>query len=209
MTYPSSRLEEALWKQGYTVVAGIDEAGRGALAGPVMVGAVVFAPGQKLPSNINDSKKLTSRQREYLAEKIKEIAKFWAIGAASNKFIDCYGICPAIMEAAKRAIERLGTQPNYYLFDYMTQIYQNHQPRKNIIRGDSLSITIAAASILAKVERDHYMIKLHQENDCYGFDRHKGYGTKVHFENINKYKAGPYHRLSFLRSFFFNVKIKP
>lgn len=201
VTNPSFEIESALWQQGYQNIAGIDEAGRGALAGPVVVGVVIFSPGERLPEGIDDSKKLAPKKREYLSLKIKEVAESWAVGFADNRFIDSFGICPAIVEATKSAVNQLLTPPDFFLFDYMSLTNPAHRPCQKIVRGDGLSLSIAAASILAKVARDNYMVKITNTKNLYQFDKHKGYGTTLHKKNIQKYGISHLHRKSFIHGY--------
>ena len=186
------------YANGYLYIGGVDEAGRGPLAGPVVASVVVFEKGTKIPY-INDSKKLSEAKREELFDIIKEQALDYGIGIVDNEEIDEYNILNATYMAMKKALNCLKNTPDYLLIDAATipgiDIHQ-----KPIIKGDSKSISIAAASILAKVTRDNIMYQYDEIFPEYGFKSHKGYGTKEHYEAIEKYGITPIHRKSFLKN---------
>jgi len=197
---PTLDYEKALWEQGFFYVAGIDEAGRGAWAGPVMAGAVIFPVDENLPvifDGVRDSKQMTPETREEKFQVIIDYAIGWAVGSASNWEIDSMGILPATRLAMDRAIAQLQPLPQYLLIDYV-QLFRQMMPQKSIIKGDECSYSIAAASILAKVCRDHWMVEnCAEEFPQYGFEHHKGYGTQFHQEALEKYGPCKYHRKSF------------
>ncbi len=187
---------------GHTAVCGCDEAGAGPLAGPVYAAAVILAPGTELPG-LNDSKKLTEKKREALFPLIQEKALSWAVAWVDAEEIDCTDILSARMKAMQLAIDRLNPTADFALIDgnrdrgRSAAIITEH---RMIIKGDSLSASIAAASILAKVSRDHWMVRAAEEYPQYQFDRHKGYGTKLHYELLRQYGPSPIHRRSFLKN---------
>ena len=183
---------------GFTAVCGIDEAGRGPLAGPVYAAAVILPEGLEI-DGLNDSKKLTEKKREALFDIIKEKALAYSIGTASAREIDDINILQATYLAMRRAVEGLSIPVDYALVD------GNRMPPlaiegETIIKGDAKSPSIAAASILAKVSRDRYMYELDRELPEYQFTKHKGYGTALHYEMIKKYGVSEHHRLSFLKN---------
>ena len=186
------------YEKGYLYIGGIDEAGRGPLAGPVVAAVVVFKQGTKI-EGINDSKKLSESKREELFEIIKKEALDYGIGIVNNEEIDEFNILNATYMAMKKALNSLKQKPDYLLIDAATipgiDIKQNP-----IIKGDSKSISIAAASILAKVTRDSMMYQYDEIYPEYGFKSHKGYGTKEHYDAIEKYGITPIHRKSFLKN---------
>ena len=186
----------------YSVVCGIDEAGRGPLAGDVYAAAVIFDEGTVI-EGINDSKKLTEKKREQLFDEIKAKAKAYCIATASIAEIEEINILAAAMLAMKRAYEGLGMSADVVLVDgnKLPPIYGNV---KTVVKGDATSASIAAASILAKVARDRYMDELAKQYPEYGFEKHKGYGTKAHYEAVDKYGLCPIHRPSFFKKYFAN-----
>jgi ribonuclease HII len=186
------------YKNGYTLIGGIDEAGRGPLAGPVVAAVVVFEPNTKI-EGINDSKKLSEQKRNELFDIIKEKALDYGIGIVSNEEIDEFNILNATYMAMKKAINSLKNTPDYLLIDAAT-IPDIDIAQKPIIKGDSKSISIAAASILAKVTRDNLMYQYDEIYPEYGFRGHKGYGTKEHYEAIESVGITPIHRKSFLKN---------
>lgn len=192
--------EYDLSAQGFRYVAGLDEAGRGAWAGPVMAGAVILPPDHPdldcALAGVNDSKLLTPRRRESLYGCIQKTALAWAVGSASSAEIDALGIVPATRLAMERALDRLTVRADYLLLDALTLPDMN-LPQLSLIRGDQRSLSIAAASILAKVTRDAYMIALHAQYPAYGFARHKGYGTPQHQAALVAHGPCPEHRRSF------------
>jgi ribonuclease HII len=188
-------VERALWLQGLTHVAGVDEAGRGPLAGPVVAAAVIF-PKDRLLERVNDSKKCTAKQREELFTLIMEQAISVGIGMVDHDVIDRINILQATILAMRKSIENLNIQPDYVLIDGNSF---RHETMKfqNIIRGDETSFTIAAASIVAKVTRDKLMCELDSQYPQYGFAQHKGYGTRRHIEAIRTHGLCEIHRRSF------------
>lgn len=182
------------------VIAGIDEAGRGPLAGPVVCAAVIMPLEEdKINQDINDSKKISAKKREKLYDFIINTAISYSIIEIDEKTIDEINILNATKLGMKKALETLNVQPDIVLIDAVkidTQIKQD-----NIIKGDALSYNIAAASILAKVYRDNLMINLESKYPEYGFAKHKGYGTKQHIENLKKYGKCEIHRNSFIKNF--------
>ncbi len=199
-TDPTLEFEEALWKQGFFHVAGIDEAGRGCWAGPVAAGAVILPADPDILNTLNgarDSKMMTPSERERMYSVITEHALTWAVGEADNTEIDRVGILNATKNAMKRAIAALNPEPVHLLIDYV-RLHDVTIPQTGIKHGDAVSLSIACASILAKVTRDRWMTetaaRLYPE---YGFDRHKGYGTKQHQAALAEYGPCPLHRLSF------------
>lgn len=186
------------YNKGYVYIGGIDEAGRGPLAGPVVASVVVFKPNTKI-EGINDSKKLSESKRDELFDIIKEQALDYGIGMVNNEEIDEFNILNATYMAMKKAINCLEKTPDYLLVDAAT-IPGIDTDQKSIIKGDSKSISIAAASILAKVTRDSIMYQYEEMYPGYGFKSHKGYGTKEHYEAIEKLGITPIHRKSFLKN---------
>ena len=182
--------------QSYQRIAGVDEAGRGPLAGPVVAAAVIFPPGATL-RGLNDSKKLTAEKREELFNPIKELAVSVGVGSASVAEIDQFNIYRAAQMAMERAIVSLAPGPDYLLTDAMPLPKLSSIPQKPLVHGDSLSISIAAASVIAKVTRDRLMDELHEKFPNYGFKEHKGYGTEVHLRALEEYGVCPEHRLTF------------
>jgi ribonuclease HII len=187
--------EQKYWSKGIKFVAGIDEAGRGPLAGPVVASAVIFEQGV-LIDGVNDSKKLTEKKREELFHYIHEKAVAVGIGIVSHEVIDRINILQASFLAMNKALEQLKVKPQQLLVDGNFFWHENYSV-ENIIKGDSLSHSIAAASIIAKVTRDSLMKELHEQYPQYGFAKHKGYGTKAHIEAIRQHGYSPIHRRSF------------
>ena len=195
MTY---ELENELKARGYTCICGIDEAGRGPLAGPVFAAAVILPDGLE-DIGINDSKKLSEKKRDQLFDIIKEKALAYSIANADEKEIDAINILNATFLAMKRAVDGLIIKPEIALVD------GNRKPGTGIeeitvVKGDAKSISIAAASILAKVSRDRYLLELDRQYPQYLFAQHKGYPTQLHYEMIKQYGISPVHRLSFLKN---------
>ncbi|MBR2914361.1 MAG: ribonuclease HII [Clostridia bacterium] len=190
-------IEAAAREQGKTVICGCDEAGRGPLAGPVFAAAVILPHGIEIPA-LNDSKKLTEKQREKLFDIITEVAADYAVASASVEEIEEINILNASMLAMKRAVESLKNKPDYALIDGNIARGFDIDARP-VIKGDALSPSIAAASILAKVSRDRYCMEMDALYPEYGFAKHKGYATKDHREAVLKYGASPVHRKSFLK----------
>jgi ribonuclease HII len=191
--------ERAAKEQGYRLVAGIDEAGRGPLAGPVVVGAVILPEEIDLPG-LNDSKQVKEETREELFERICDQAVAYGIGIVDVDYIDKHNILQATFEGARRAIAEIGArfalEPDYLLTDCL-KVPGVTQPYQAIIKGDASSFSIAAASILAKVTRDRLMVRYAEQYPEYGFDKHKGYASAEHMAAIEKHGACPIHRTSF------------
>lgn len=195
-------LERACREEGYSSVCGCDEAGAGPLAGPVYAAAVILPFGAKLPG-LNDSKKLTEKKREAIFPVIREQAVAWAVARVEAAEIDETDILSARMKAMQLAIDRLTPAPDFALIDGNRDHGRSAAvttPHRMIIKGDSLSASIAAASILAKVSRDRYMKEIAAQYPQYEFDRHKGYGTKRHYELLRQYGPSPIHRRTFLKN---------
>ncbi len=189
--------EKEAQSSGYNIVCGVDEAGRGPLAGPVFAAAVILPQGLVI-EGIDDSKKLSEKKREALYIKLKSLALAFNVAFATEKEIDEINILNATFLAMKRAVEGLSLRPDLVLIDGNREPALD-LPTKTIVKGDSLSVSIAAASILAKVERDRLMKKLSEKYPSYGFEKHKGYGTKLHLEAIKRYGSAEIHRKSFLK----------
>ncbi len=187
--------ENKYYEQGYKYIAGVDEAGRGPLAGPVFAAAVIFEKGVYIPE-INDSKKLTEKKREELFDVIKDKALAYAIVSVDEKEIDRINILNATLKCFNMAVSELSVKPEIALIDG-NRCGEMPVPYETIVKGDSKSMSIAAASILAKVSRDRYIMELDSVYPEYNFKKHKGYGTKEHLEAIQKYGPCPIHRLSF------------
>lgn len=191
-------LEKEYINKGYAFVAGVDEAGRGPLAGDVYAACVILDENN-LPEGLDDSKKLTQKKREALFDEIKEKAVCFSIGTASVSEIDEINILQATFLAMKRAVQGMKIKPSLLLID------GNREPKTGIteitvIKGDAKSKSIAAASILAKVARDRYMLELSEKYPEYAFEKHKGYGTKLHYEKIKQFGISEIHRKSFLKN---------
>lgn len=182
-------------------VAGLDEAGRGALAGPVAVGAVILPDDPALLSaslaGVRDSKQLTPLERETLAPRIKQVARTWSVAFASADEIDSYGIVHATRLAALRVLSDLSLAPHYLLTDFRLDLPQLDVPQTALVKGDSLCLSIAAASVLAKTARDQLMCDLDLCYQGYGLRKHKGYGTRAHRSAIERLGVSPIHRRSF------------
>ncbi len=205
MIFPNFESENKLWRRGCRFVVGLDEVGRGPLAGPVVAAAVCVAAQLEVKSeklkvwgNIRDSKKLTARQREKWYEiltKDKNIK--WGIGAVSQKIIDEINILEATKIAMKKALENSGVEADFLLLDGNFLLEDLNISQKAITRGDEKIFSVAAASVIAKVARDRLMRKYHQKFPLYGFDAHKGYGTKKHFAALRLHGPCSLHRFSF------------
>ena len=196
---PSLKFERGFWSRGLELVAGLDEVGRGAWAGPVVAGAAILPRLKRVPRNlkrVRDSKLLSPDEREDLIEPIQAAALAYAIGLASRAEIDDLGIVRATRLAMKRALEALTAPPKALLIDAL-KLSEIELPQRAIIRGDQLSLSIACASILAKVARDRMMVDLDAEVPGYAFGRHKGYGTPQHRAALEKLGASSEHRVSF------------
>lgn len=200
MTFPNLDIEKKLWEQGYRFVAGVDEVGRGAWAGPVVAAAVIFPPDVEIPKGLRDSKLLTPKRREELNEKIKEIALGFAVGECGSSIIEQKGIAVATQMAMRKALRALNLEPDFTLVDYFTIRYLKKSCQKAITKGDLYCVSIAAASIVAKVYRDNLMQELdnHRDFEVYQFGKHKGYGTKLHQEAIREFGVSKIHRRSFV-----------
>jgi ribonuclease HII len=197
--FPTLKFEQTLWKDGLSHIAGIDEAGRGALAGPVAAAAVILperADLTRILSRVRDSKLMTPLEREHWAPRIRESALAWGVGLASANEIDALGIVPATKLAAARAIGELSPAPDALITDYL--VFPEHDvPQIALIKGDRLSLSVAAASVLAKTARDALMRELDASYPGYGFARHKGYGTRLHRDAIRRLGTCSIHRESF------------
>ena len=194
-----SKYEEDCFNRGIELVAGIDEAGRGPLAGPVVAAAVIL-PKHALIEGVNDSKKISEKKREKLYDDIINAAIAWGVGIVDNNVIDEINILNATRMAMHNAIEALKVKPEYILIDAEKKVDTNGIPFMPIIKGDALSISIAAASIVAKVTRDRMMREYDEIFPMYGFEKHKGYGTKMHTEAIKEHGMCMIHRKSFLKN---------
>lgn len=186
----------------YPVFCGVDEAGRGPLAGDVYAAAVIFDKDTVI-DGINDSKKLTEKKREALYDEIIQKAQAYCIATATVEEIEKYNILQATFLAMKRAVEGLGVKPELALVDG-NRLSQLPCEAQTLVKGDGTSASIAAASILAKVSRDRYMKKIAEEYPQYMFEKHKGYGTKLHYDMILQYGPSPVHRMSFLKKLYAN-----
>ena len=193
-------IEDACRAEGYTVICGVDEAGRGPLAGPVCAAAVILPDHLELPG-LNDSKKLSDKKRRELFPLIKEQAIAYGIGLASEKEIDEINILQATYLAMERALAQLEGKADLALIDG-NRAKDFGLPVKTVVKGDSLSASIAAASILAKVTRDDLMEAYAEEYPGYGFEIHKGYGTKAHYAALTEQGPSPIHRMTFLKKFY-------
>lgn len=192
--------EKRLEEKGYKLIAGMDEAGRGPLAGAVYTAMVIMPlDSDKIIDGVNDSKKLTPKKRQELYDKIVETAISYAICSVDEKIIDEKNILDATCIGMKNCLENMTIKPDFCLIDYITGLDLS-VPFETIIKGDAKSYNIACASILAKVARDKYMEELAKEYPNYLFEKHKGYGTKLHYEMIEKYGILPIHRKSFLKN---------
>lgn len=198
MSHPSFVFERQFWKRGLLYVAGLDEVGRGAWAGPVVAGACVFSPGTLVASlaRVNDSKQLTPRAREELYDVIRSHAFAWGVGMATNSEIDSIGIVPATRLAMMRALDALQLKPDALLIDAL-KLPERNEPQRALIRGDARAYSIAAASILAKVARDRLMRALDAQFPGYHFAQNKGYGTRAHQDALRELGAREIHRQTF------------
>jgi len=195
---PSFIEEERLWQQGYRFVAGIDEVGRGPLAGPVVAAAVILSPESRLSwlLQVRDSKRLAPRKREFLSSCIQREALAVGVGVVPPETIDACGIVAATRLAMRLAVEKLAQFPDFLLIDWIT-MPELDIPQRSITRGDNLSRSIAAASILAKVHRDRLMMEYDSLYSGYGFARNKGYPTTEHLAKLRRLGCCPIHRASF------------
>lgn len=196
---PDLRFETALWSDGLLHVAGLDEAGRGAWAGPVAAGAVILPAEPEIAARLHkvrDSKEMTPIERTFWAAQIKEHALTWGVGFASNQEIDELGIVPATRLAMTRALENLRVEPQHLLIDAL-RLPALALPQTALIKGDQRSLSIASASVLAKTGRDALMVELDATYPGYGFAQHKGYGTARHMAALEQSGPCPIHRFSF------------
>lgn len=190
--------------KGYKTICGVDEAGRGPLAGPVYAAAVILPQGHII-EGVNDSKKLSEKKRDMLYDKIIDECVCWSVGVASVSEIDEINILQATFLAMRRAVDGLEIKPDIALID------GNARPgldidEMTVVKGDAKSASIAAASILAKVSRDRYMLEMAEQYPRYQFEKHKGYGTKLHYEMLREYGISPIHRRTFLKKFLSDTK---
>ena len=196
--------ENTLWEiedsLGLRLICGVDEAGRGPMAGPVCAAAVILPEHLQIPG-LTDSKKLTDKKRRELFPIIQEQAVAYGIGLASETEIDEINILQATFLAMRRALDQLSVRPEMVLIDGNRET-DFGLPVKTVVKGDSLSANIAAASVLAKVTRDNIMVELAEQYPQYGFEIHKGYGTKAHYEALRAFGPCPIHRRSFLKKFY-------
>ena len=190
-------IEDELYGKGIVTICGVDEAGRGPLAGPVCAAAVILPPHLEIPG-LDDSKKLSDKRRRDLFPIIKEQAIAYGIGLASHEEIDEINILQATFLAMRRAIDQLDGKAEFALIDGNRET-DFGLPVKTVVKGDSLSANIAAASVLAKVTRDDIMEAMAEEYPQYGFEIHKGYGTKAHYEALRNHGPSPIHRMTFLK----------
>lgn len=194
------QIENSLFSNEIKLICGVDEAGRGPLAGPVCAAAVILPAGLEIPG-LDDSKKLSDKKRRELFPIIQEKAIAWGIGFASHEEIDDINILQATYLAMERAIAQLSVKPDMALIDG-NRAKDFGLPVKTVVHGDSLSASIAAASVLAKVSRDDVMLELAKEYPQYGFEIHKGYGTKAHYAAIMAHGKSPIHRCTFLKKLY-------
>ncbi|HLJ34972.1 MAG TPA: ribonuclease HII [Ktedonobacteraceae bacterium] len=197
--FPTLEEEMALLSQGYSFIAGLDEAGRGCLAGPVVASAVILPISDETLAvfdGVRDSKQLSMQARERLYDVIMEHALAVGVGSGSVELIDQINILQATKHAMRVALTQLFPQPHALLLDALL-LHDIALPQRSIIKGDARCLSIAAASIIAKVTRDRLMCQLHQQYPLYGFDQHKGYGTPAHLEALNTHGASPIHRTTF------------
>lgn len=196
-----SRFENGLREEGYRLIAGVDEVGRGPLAGPVMAGAVILPPDTELViAGVDDSKKLTPLRRAALFEEIKEKAIAWAVGVVDVETIDRINILQATKKAMRQAVESLVPKAEALLIDAV-RLEEILLPQRSIIKGDGASVSIAAASIVAKETRDQWMRQMDEVYPQYGFASNKGYGSAKHIEALRKYGPCPLHRRTFIGHF--------
>ncbi len=193
-------IEKGYFDSGIQLICGVDEAGRGPLAGPVCAAAVILPPYLEIPG-LTDSKKLTDKKRRELFPIIREQAIAYGIGLASEQEIDEINILQATFLAMERALAQLAVKPELALIDGNRE-KDFGIPVKTVVKGDSLSASIAAASILAKVTRDDWMVSMAEEYPQYGFEIHKGYGTKAHYAALTEHGPSPVHRATFLKKFY-------
>ena len=190
--------EEKAWANGYGSVCGVDEAGRGPVAGPVCAAAVILPAGIVI-EGLNDSKKLSEKKREKLFDEITENALAWSVSLVDERVIDEINILQATFLAMRRAMDQLRVRPDIALIDGNRET-DFGLPVQTIVKGDSLSANIAAASILAKVTRDRFMLEMDEKYPQYGFATHKGYGTRAHYAALREFGPCPIHRRTFLKN---------
>ena len=193
-------LENEIYDEGFTLLCGVDEAGRGPLAGPVCAAAVMLPRGHVI-EGLNDSKKLTEKRREELYDVIRSESVSYGIAFASVEEIETLNILGATFLAMNRAIKQLSPAPELALIDG-NRTKGIEVPARSIVKGDSKCADIAAASVLAKVTRDRYMLEMAEKYPQYHFEQHKGYGTKLHYEALREYGPSPIHRMSFLKKLY-------
>lgn len=200
MKYPDTKLEEKLWQKGFRYVLGVDEAGRGPLAGPVVVGAVLIENTKQVVENVRDSKKMTKKQRKKAFVEIQEKSTAFGIGIVDAKEIDRVGIKEAVKEAMILAVseveKKIKKKVDYIISDGAVYLLDDHK-MMSISRGDLNHYSIAAASVLAKVTRDMIMEEYSKKYPNYGFEKHMGYGTKMHLDAISKHGICDIHRKSY------------
>lgn len=197
MVYANFSIEQSLWSQGFQLICGIDEVGRGCFAGPLVAGAVVFSSNTPVIGGIADSKQLSPKKRRQLDLEIREKAVGLGIGEVPVEVIDRRGIVQATQYAFYLAVQNLKLACDFFLIDAFPLKFVSASKQKAVVSGDKISASIAAASIIAKVYRDSLMEKLHLDFPEYGFDKHKGYGTSFHREMIKKFGLSKLHRKSF------------
>lgn len=193
-------IEESLYSDGLNVICGVDEAGRGPLAGPVYAAAVILPPNLEIPG-LTDSKKLSDKKRRELFPVIQEQSVAYGIGSASEQEIDEINILQATFLAMRRALAQLTVTPDLVLIDGNRET-DFGLPVKTVVKGDSLSANIAAASVLAKVSRDDWMLEMAKQYPQFGFEIHKGYPTRAHYDALRAHGPCPIHRMSFLKKFY-------
>ena len=197
--HPDLQFEEALWGEGIEQVAGVDEAGRGALAGPVVAAALILPPDPEVRRSlggVRDSKQMTPRQRDFWADRLRDVSLGWGVGFASSQEVDAVGVISATRQAAYRALRALAEPPAHLLLDYLL-LPEVSIPQTSLAKGDARSLTIAAASIIAKTTRDSFMCELNVRYPGYAFEAHKGYGTTYHRGAIARLGPSPVHRMTF------------
>lgn len=201
MVYPDTKLEEKLWSDGYSIVAGLDEAGRGPLAGPVVAGCVVISSPKQVVGIVRDSKKMTEKKRDEAFNLIMNTSDAVGYGIVSSDEIDRLGIQKAVLEAMRIALEvveeKLGRKADYIIADGKNILSINNYKMIKITQGDVIHYSISAASVVAKVVRDRIMYDYAKKYPIYGFEKHVGYGTKYHMDMLKKHGPCPIHRRSF------------
>ncbi len=199
-TDPDLAFEHKIWQSGLTYITGMDEAGRGALAGPVAVGAVILANSPRLSAILNgvrDSKQMSPLARQHFVPRIQESALTWSVGFASSEEIDSFGIVSATRLAALRALESLSVFPDFLLTDFRLELPEMDIPQTSLVKGDVKCLSIAAASVLAKTTRDSLMCELDSQYPGYGLGKHKGYGTPFHRHALKRLGYSAIHRKTF------------